>query len=76
MFKKIRTLSRFLPWGICILIALLIVSGLRISSSWDMWFFAVVFVYLSWMGLNDVINGNLISQDDLDKADLEWLNEK
>jgi len=55
MLKKIRTLSRFLPWGICILIALLIVSGLRLSSSWDMWFFAVVFVYLSWMGLNDVM---------------------
>lgn len=28
------------------------------------------------MGLNDVKNGNLISQDDIDKADLEWLNEK
>ncbi|MCF8166547.1 MAG: FMN-binding glutamate synthase family protein [Rhodoferax sp.] len=55
MLKKIRTLSRFLPWGICILIALLIVSGLRLSSSWDMWFFAGVFVYLSWMGLNDVM---------------------
>ena len=29
-----------------------------------------------FMGLNDVKNGNLVSQDDLDKADLEWLNEK
>ena len=28
------------------------------------------------MGLNDVKNGNLISQEELDKTDLQWLNEK
>jgi hypothetical protein len=28
------------------------------------------------MSENDILNGNIISQEDLDKSDLEWLKEK
>ena len=28
------------------------------------------------MSENDIVNGNIISQEDLDKSDLEWLKEK
>lgn len=56
--SKLRTYSRYTPWVLCILSALFIISHLTPVSSLLTWFFALVFIGASFLGLSDILQKN------------------
>ncbi|SMC30742.1 FMN-binding glutamate synthase family protein [Polynucleobacter kasalickyi] len=58
MLAKLRAYSRYTPWWLCILSALLIVSRLSLEASLPTWLFAVFFIWMSFLGLSDVLQKN------------------
>ena len=51
--SKLRTYSRYIPWMLCILGALLVVGHWSPTSSFMMWFLGFIFIGLSFLGLSD-----------------------
>ncbi len=51
--SKLRTYSRYIPWMLCILSALLVVGHWSPASSFMMWFLGFIFIGLSFLGLSD-----------------------
>ena len=56
--SKLRTYSRYTPWMLCILSALFIISQLTPVSSLLTWFFALIFIGASFLGLSDILQKN------------------
>lgn len=54
MSKFYHNYSRYIPWGTCILIAVLIITKLDSHSGYVPWFFCIFFCWLSYLGLSDL----------------------
>ena len=55
MFIKLRSFSRYTPWMLCILMTLLLVGTISLKASLSAWLFCLSFVFLSLLGLSDVL---------------------